>query len=173
MMKEENKTTNKEQLFHAVTMAVAEIENELHEVEKGIFFAPELYIAFKIGLNIYKKRKNVFNGNKVEWLRETSLTKGTITDIAFLVDGKKCVLELKVKSTDDSYVADLNKLLSIVDTDERYFIALMDCFLHKTDERLPTIENFPNVVSRYKATLPTTYSTYKNPVNCEIHLLQV
>ncbi|MGB4773309.1 MAG: hypothetical protein WBP58_17725 [Chitinophagaceae bacterium] len=172
-MKEENKTTNKEHLFHTVTMSVAEIENELSESGKGIFFAPELYIAFKIGLNIYKNRNKIFNGSEVEWLRETSLIKGTITDIAFLVDGKICVLELKVESTHKNYEADLNKLLSIVDTDERYFIALIDCFLHKTDERLPIIENFPNVVSHYKATIPTTYRTYKNPVNCEIHMLHI
>ena len=104
--------TNKQELFNTIMSSIQEIENELHGVDKGIFFAPELYIAFKMGFSIYQNRKNIFIGEKVEWLRETSFSKGSIADIAFEVDDKKCVFELKVRSTGPSYESDINKLLS-------------------------------------------------------------
>ena len=165
--------TNKQELFNTTKSAIQEIETELHYVDKGIFFAPELYIAFRIGLNIYKNRKNIFKGDKVEWLRETSFAKGSIADIAFKVDGKNCVFELKIRSTGPSYESDINKLRALTGVDEKYFIALVDCFVNGEDGRLPVLENSVVADSRFKAIIPTSYSPYNTPVNCEVHLLQV
>jgi len=165
--------TNKQELFNTIMSSIQEIENELHGVDKGIFFAPELYIAFKMGFSIYQNRKNIFIGDKVEWLRETSFAKGSIADIAFEVDDKKCVFELKVRSTGPSYESDINKLRALTNVDEKYFVALVDCFVNGDDGRRPILDNSVAPESHYKDYISTSYSPYEKDVKCEVHMLNV
>lgn len=165
--------TNKEKLFNTIKSSIQEIETELHEVQKGIFFAPELYIAFRIGLAIYKNKQNIFKGEKVEWLRETSFAKGSIADIAFEVDDRKYVFELKIRSTSHSYEADINKLRTLTNVDEKYFVALVDCFLNGDDGRLPILTNSVAPEAHFKDEITTHYSPYEKDVKCEVHMLQV
>lgn len=75
-------------LFDSIVDSIAKIKEELNQLDKGIFFAPELYIAFKIGINIYQNKEKIFNTSNVKWHRETAFLKGSITDLAFEVDDK-------------------------------------------------------------------------------------
>jgi|688.fasta_scaffold211766_3 hypothetical protein len=168
------KMTNKKELFETIQFAIQEIEYELRALDKGIFFAPELYIAFKIGLNIYKNRKSIFFGKNAKWLRETSFAKGTIADIAFEVDGTKCVFELKIRSTGSSYESDIKKLQALKDINEKYFIALVDCFDEGEDGRIPILDTLSAPERHYKSIIETNYFiNYKKPLHCELHILEV
>lgn len=48
-------------LFDVIKNSILNIDTELKTVNnKGVFFAPELYIAFSIGRDIYTSRLNIF-----------------------------------------------------------------------------------------------------------------
>lgn len=161
-------------LFDSIVDSIAKIEEELNQLDKGIFFAPELYIAFKIGINIYQNKEKIFNTSNVKWHRETAFLKGSITDLAFEVGDKLIFFELKIRSTSLKYIADLQKLQSIDNNSTKYFIALVDRFVDGQDGRIDSVKSIFKGISDHRFyVLPTSHSPYSNPVNCEIHLFEL
>lgn len=123
---------NQEHLFGLITGVIQQIEKELAQYKKGIFFAPELHIAFEIGKALFKERRNVFGTEEVKWHREVDLKNGGPSDLVFEANNEKIVFEFKVSDTSQSYEKDINKLERLSESNEfirhRFFIALVDHF---------------------------------------------
>ena len=168
--------TNVDNLFSSITNTVKAIDLELKDTNNtGIFFAPELYTAFRIGQDITKNRKHIFGEQDIKWLREQSLENGGISDIVFEASERKIVFEVKIKSTGYSYEADFTKLLKLPSSYERFFLVLMDSFEDKIDGRpgylLSKMQE--NIQIHLEEIIPTGYSSYKRIVNCHIHLFRI
>jgi hypothetical protein len=168
--------TNFDKLFNSITNTVKTIDLELKDTNKtGIFFAPELYTAFRIGQDITKNKQHIFGQDDIEWLREQSLGNGGISDIVFEASDRKIVIEVKIKSTGYSYEADFIKLLKLPSSYERYFLALMDSFEDEIDGRPGYVlsKMQENIQGHLEEVIPTGYSSYKKTVNCHIHLFRL
>ncbi|MBI0399100.1 hypothetical protein [Cyclobacterium marinum] len=63
-------------LFQTITKVVNHLENELGELNKGIFFAPELHLVLEVGKALYTERVKVCKKKEIEWLNETGLDNG-------------------------------------------------------------------------------------------------
>ncbi len=147
-------------IFDAIKEAVQTQKNELEIISKGIFFAPELVLAFSIGKVIYRDRANIFNApaDKINWKREINLNNGGPSDIVFEVENsseitQSYVIELKLRNTFDSYQADIDKLIRLPSKEDKsytkLFCALIDTFDKEDDLRIKTIEkNNEDTISR-------------------------
>jgi len=137
------KNINSEILFSILKDTIDNIEADLRGTnETGIYFAPELYVAFRMGQEIMKNKFKVFETENVEWLREINLGNGGPSDIAFKThDGTYTVIELKVRNNYDAYKADIEKLKKLPDNYCKYFCVLLDSFSDNTDDRLNKLEN--------------------------------
>jgi hypothetical protein len=166
--------TDTKLLLNTIVATTEEIEKELNPLGKGIFFAPESYIAFRLGISIYQNREQIFSTSNVKWIREKSFTKSAITDFAFEVGKEKFIFELKIRSTWHKYIADLQKLQSIDKASTKYFIALVDHLVNRPDGRINNVKSiFSGISNHIYYVLPTSHSPCSNPVNCEIHLFQL
>ncbi|MDF0718371.1 hypothetical protein PY092_19610 [Muricauda sp. 334s03] len=84
-------------LYEIIYETVLEEDNELTNLTgKGIFYAPELYVAFILGKSIKKNEISIFN-KEVSWVRETNLGNTGPTDFAFEVDEATFAFELKLR----------------------------------------------------------------------------
>lgn len=108
---------------------------------QGIFYAPELYIAFVLGKEIKKKEQLIFGQEDMRWIRETDIGAESPTDFAFVKEGKQFAFEMKLRSTYHAYGRDVDKLMTIENYD-KYFIALADTYEDEktNDGRLRTFE---------------------------------
>jgi hypothetical protein len=63
---------NQDNLFNSILNTVFKIEHELNDLKPsfGIFLAPELYLAFEVGKEIYKNRNSIFGKEEIKWVRE-------------------------------------------------------------------------------------------------------
>ena len=110
----------------------------------GIYYAPELFISFTLGMNMKERSGDIFGSKDVEWLREINVGGGGPSDIVFKAkDGSFLIMEVKLRNKFYAYEADIKKLLRIQKERERshlYFLVLPDNF-GKDDERFTILEN--------------------------------
>ena len=129
------------QLSNVTKDCITEIQLDLLKInDTGIFFAPELYIAFKLGIAYSNHKLEIFGIDKVEWLRETNFRNGGPTDLAFKNENSIFLFELKIASKLEKYVADIKKLKRADSNFKKYFIALADSFSEFSDNRLIGLE---------------------------------
>ncbi len=163
---------NSKLLLQTITKVINHVENELRELNKGIFFAPELYLAFEVGKALYAERMNVFGKERIEWLRETNLGNGGPSDLIFKIGEEYIVFEFKISSTSYSYEKDIEKLKMLSNLKEfkghRVFVALIDHFPGKGDARIEFLEKYP-FKRINKESMKTYYSRYSGVVDCEIY----
>jgi hypothetical protein len=139
---------------------------------EGIFFAPELFIAFTIGKEIKRNEVSVF-GERTQWHREIDFGNGGPTDFAFRTSEKIYAFELKIRDTYHSYCSDIEKLNKLDDNYEKFFIALVDSWESKKekDNRILNVENkYPNLlrsVNDFKS-FPTQQKRYDGNVCCTL-----
>ena len=119
---------NKHLIIEQILESILEIDKELKSINnKGIYFAPELFIAFHVGKSIYKKREQIFSTKDIEWERETRIPGYGIFDIAFKTGNtRKVVIEIKLISTGNSYKRDIEKLKSLDKNILKLFVVLID-----------------------------------------------
>jgi len=156
----------------------ATLENEDKELTKltgqGIFFAPELHVAFILGKEIKKNDTEIFGHNNVEWLRETTFGDTGPSDFAFKADDKIHVFELKLRDTDKAYFEDIEKLKKLDNSFEKYFLALVDSWEKDKDKdpRIISLEKkYPELtrVSKIKG-FSTNQDRYKSKICCTVGL---
>ena len=163
-------------LFETVKSTINEIESNLKESnDTGIYFTPELYVAFCIGKDIAKHRVSIFGTNDIEWQREIDLGNGGPSDIIFRNKEQLTVIELKLRGTYDSYKADIEKLKRLKISSDKYFCVLLDSFTANNDERLLKLEQeFKeqlNKIGHYS--FPTWNNWYQRQIYCNLNLYQL
>ena len=132
---------NSQTLFESIKKTVLEIEAELrNDYGFGIYFAPELYVAFCIGKKIFKQQQEIFGTDKIKWLRETCIGSGGPSDIIFKSDDVDTVIELKLRSDIYHYKADIEKLKMLPLYGNKFFCVLLDSFSEENDGRLKRLE---------------------------------
>lgn len=144
---------------------------------KGIYFAPEIYLTFCIGQKIMENREDIFGTNNKEWLREKDLGNGGPSDIVFSSeDGKPfIVIELKLRDTYQSYEDDIKKLLNLQGNFTKYFCVFLDSFSKSNDERLTNLENNykEKLIKVGHFSFKTWNNWYQNQVYCNLNLYRV
>jgi hypothetical protein len=173
------KTMNNELLFKSIKKSVTKINKKLLTLNNtGVFFAPELYIAFCIGKEIYKNREEIFGRKEVEWVREVAPKRGSgPVDILFK-DGNVflCGIELKVRSVREEYVADVRKLSKLTNIQHRYFCALSDYFIvDEKDKRIEDLkkdcENEIELLEEFR--FETWKINFKKKLGCNLVLFSI
>lgn len=166
-------------LFDTIKSVVLQIEAELYEInESGIFFAPELYLAFEIGKSLFKDQTAIFGTKDLKWIRERNLGNGGPSDLIFQSkDGKDVVVfEFKISSTSHGYQRDVIKLQALPKADtinyHKFFVALIDQFPGKFDGRRDYLKNSSQQCLGEEA-FEVHYSAYSGKVNCVLALYQV
>jgi hypothetical protein len=171
-----NSKMNNQLLYNLIFNCLEQENHELIELtEEGIFFAPELYIAFVLGKVIKKNFKDVFlSNNVVVWGRETVIEKslGPI-DIVFEIEENKSVLmELKLRDTIHAYALDIEKLKAQPIAHTKYFIALVDGWESENieDPRIIGLEerySELNRIAEFKS-FKTKNKRYVKPIICTV-----
>lgn len=167
---------NSLELFNTIKRTVLTIEDELFQMdEKGIYFAPELYVAFSIGKDVFQNREYIFGTNSVKWLRETDLGNGGPSDIIFEVDRTNTVIELKLRDNIYAYKADIEKLKRLPENTCKFFCVLLDSFSENNDARLINLElEYQNQIKRIgHHAFPTWNDWYAKKIFCNINLYQI
>ena len=130
---------NEEALFDTIFKYINDLDTELESLNnEGIFFAPELYIAFGIGKEIMKKKEKIFVDTNISWDREVKLNNGGLTDFLFhktTGENKEliAVIELKLRNEYAAYKSDIEKLLNLnAKKCKKYFCVLLTALLQKT-----------------------------------------
>ena len=165
---------NQDLLYQHIYDVVKSEDEELKSIyEKGVFFAPELYLAFKIGKELKKEELSIF-GQEVEWYRELAIEGHGPSDLVLEgKDGTKIVMEFKLRSTSHDYQDDINKLLGLGPKYSRYFIALVDSWtdVYGNDPRILELENvFPGKIIRINKfkSFSTDQDRYTRQVSCTV-----
>lgn len=169
--------TNQEKLFYSILETTLKIENDLKSINfTGIFFAPELYLAFEVGKDLYKKRIHIFGDNNIKWVRERNLGNGGPSDLILESEKNIYVFEFKIADTWNSYEKDIIKLKDLKyyqdKTIHKFFVALVDHFPGKGDGRISFLEN-SGLACHGSNSFPTNFSSYKNDVNCFLGVYHV
>ena len=116
------------------------IENEYKalaklNLDKGIFFLPELGLTYLIGKALVKNAVDVFGCEVKNWDPEWGMGSGKPFDLVItLTNDKVYLFEFKIRQKSKSYIKDINKLRAIDLEMEKYFCAFIDC----------PLENYPN-----------------------------
>ena len=163
-------------LFKTIQTTIRQIDEELKESNgTGIYFSPELFVAFCLGREISKNRGEIFPSDKVEWLREINLGNGGPSDIVFKNEGLFTVIELKLRGTYDSYKADIEKLKRLKDGHRKYFCVLLDSFTEQNDDRLIKIENeyLRGINKVGHISFPTWNNWYQRQIYCNLNLYEI
>ena len=165
-------------LYNTILSTIEKEDSDLASLTgRGIFYSPELYIAFIIGKEIKRKEISIF-GEKTEWIRETDFGNGGPTDFAFKTNQKTYAFELKVRDTYHSYSSDIEKLKKLDDNYEKFFVSLVDSWESKKemDNRIISLENkYPNQLRRvndFKSFL-TRQDRYKGNVCCTLAIWKI
>jgi len=173
---------NEQILFEIISENVQKLNCELEIVnETGIFFAPELFIAFLLGKEITKNQELIFNNNNIIWDREIDLGNGGPSDIVLyqLINNERklgAVFEFKLRDTIDAYKADIEKLLRLERPGlNKYFCVLLDSFTESNDDRLVKLEKEykENLKRIGQTSFCTKQNWYKSQVYCVLNLYEV
>ncbi len=173
---------NENELFESIYDFAADLDKELEDINrKGIFFAPELYVAFGMGKQIMKKKESIFTDAQIEWGREEDLKNGGPTDIIFrnIKNTDKellAVVELKLRDNYSAYKADIEKLLRLNDNScKKYFCVLLDSFTTENDKRLIDLESeYQGKITRIcNKSFKTNQDWYKKQVYCVLNLYRI
>jgi len=165
---------NNELLYQTIFETLEKEDTELTKLtDQGIFFAPELYVAFILGKEIKKNDTEIF-GTSTEWIRETSFNNSGPSDFAFKTDNKTYIFELKLRDTDKAYFNDIEKLKKLDNGYVKYFLALVDSFEKDKDNdpRINALKNtYPELreVSPIKS-FPTNQDRYTGKICCTVGL---
>lgn len=162
-------------LFETIKNTIFSIDSELKEVNNtGVFFAPELYIAFCMGRDIYINREVIFEDSNVKWRRETNLGNAGLSDIAFESRNCTVVIELKLIDTWDYYLRDIEKLKRLPSGYEKFFCVLIDK-IKDDDGRLKKFAELSEneVITIGRHDFHTLYSPYKAKTYCDLNLFKV
>lgn len=165
-----------ENLFKIIQTTIEQIDEDLKISNgTGIYFSPELYVAFCLGREISKNRKEIFRQDKVEWLREIDLGNGGPSDIVFKSEEHLTVFELKLRGTYDSYKADIEKLKRLKDGIRKYFCVLLDSFTQQNDDRLIKIEKeyLTAIKNVGHFAFPTWNNWYQRQIYCNLNLYEI
>jgi len=163
-----------EQILYDEIFKLLEKENtELEKLTgKGIFFAPELYIAFILGKKIKEKEQKIF-GKQVEWLREVNFGNIGPTDLAFKTENEIYVFEIKLRETYFKYINDINKLNELDNNYKKYFLALVDTWESQLndDKRIKKIEeNSSSLQAINIKNFQTKQDRYDGNISCVVGL---
>ncbi len=166
-------------LFDSIKSVVLKVEADLYGInETGIFFAPELYLAFEIGKALLKEKEAIFGTNDLEWIRERNLGNGGPSDLIFQSKDRKdfVVFEFKIASTFHEYERDIIKLQKLLSNDEityhKFFVALIDHFPNKYDGRIDYLEK-SGLLCLGNKDFEVKHSGYAGNVNCNLVLYEV
>jgi hypothetical protein len=167
---------DEELLYSTIYNRLAQEDKELTSLtEHGVFFAPELYLAFILGKEIKKYEMKIF-GQQTEWIRETDFRNGGPTDFAFetKTDKKTYVFEVKLRSKVESYSRDIEKLKKLDNSYSKYFLAIIDSWdtQRENDNRIVSIEKLHLDISRVSAFkgFPTIFKAFQGDIYCTIGL---
>jgi hypothetical protein len=100
-----------------------------NKLEEGIFFMPELAFAYACGKAVMGKKTEIFGQTKVKWIREQRIGESGPSDLIFDLpdDDVKIVVEFKMRSRSDRYLADIKKLTNLKSSKNvLIFCALVD-----------------------------------------------
>ncbi len=145
---------------------------------KGVFFAPELYLAFKAGKELKTNDQAIF-GQNIEWKRELMIQENGPFDLIIIGDdGATSIFEIKLRSSLHDYQDDINKLMRIGQSYSRYFIALVDSWTDRygNDPRILGLEaEFPENLVRLSTfrSFSTEQDRYQKPVSCTVAAWEV
>lgn len=169
---------NEKALFITIDNELKSINNELLKLRKSIFFAPELYIGFRISKAIYMNRASIFNSSEeINWQREINLDNGGPSDIVFDYDeNKRLVIELKVRDTYNAYEKDIQKL-KLLKNDEkqyiRFFCALIDTINREKDGRIQFLTKNYNLNNGFQSEFDTAKQGYTSNIKCNLILIKI
>ena len=168
---------NNKVLYEIILNRLKQEDDELSSlINQGIFYAPELYIAFILGKEIKKNDVKIF-GQQTEWIRETNFGNGGPTDFAFKTRNKIYAFELKLRNTIYAYSTDIEKLQKLDHTYGKYFLALIDSWdtEKEKDRRIVDIET--KYESLKRVSIFTSFATkqdwYKGQVCCTVGLWEL
>lgn len=169
---------NEKALYITIDRELKSINNELHDLKKSIFFAPELYIGFRISKAIYINRASIFNSNEnIVWRREFGMGNGGPSDIVFDFDeDKRLVIELKVRDTYNAYEKDIQKLKLLKNGDKQYirfFCALIDTINREKDGRIQFLTNNYNLNNGFQSEFDTAKQGYTSNIKCNLILIKI
>jgi hypothetical protein len=168
---------NSTELFSSIKSTVNVIEDDLKQLNNtGIFFAPELFIAFCIGRDIYKNKTEIFGTGEMKWSRELNLGNVGPSDNCFETKDNTIVIEVKISDTKYSYVSDIIKLKKLTDPKYlKFFCVLIDSLIKKKDTRPEYLISKKEEQLRWidEYSFPTAYSRYSSPTECHLILYQV
>lgn len=169
----------KDQKIFSKISEVVQKENELLQSlnnKRGIFYVPELALAYLIGRKIFQEREHIFESeNDLKWVPEKSYhpNEGP-TDLSFEVNQMPILhIEFKIRNTVDSYIKDIQKLQRLSTSAEKYFCAIIDTFNKENDDRILKLESyFKHNISRIEfVTFPTNQEFYPTKqVHCVISM---
>lgn len=138
-----NKINN---ICNTISSTVSRIDSELKGIDKkGIFFAPELHIAFECGKAITVNGPNIWGEKPYKWKRETKFENYGLVDLCFEGDtkvDKTIIIEFKVLQTLDAYINDIEKLKKLGSSNfEKYFCAILGFFKHQKNEHIDKLSD--------------------------------
>jgi hypothetical protein len=163
-------------LFETIQRTIKAIDLDLsNSCDKGIFFAPELFISFRIGQELIRNRESIFESNRVNWLRETKIVETGLHDVVFELDHTKVVFEVKLRNNIEAYRSDILKLRKLPANHLKYFIVLLDSFTQENDTRLVGLElEFKQtILNMGHSSFPTWNNWYQKQVYCNLNLYQI
>lgn len=165
-------------LYKTILSSIKKEDSDLASLTgRGIFYSPELYIAFIIGKEIKRNENSIF-GQYVEWIRETDFGNGGPTDFAFKTEEKTYAFELKIRDTHHSYSSDIEKLKKLESSYEKYFVALVDSWesQKEKDSRILWLEDNYNKqltkINSFKSFL-TKQDRYKGNICCTLAIWKI
>jgi len=164
-------------IFNVIKRVIIQEEITLKNLcNKGIFFMPEIALAYAIGKEIYINRELVFGNNEVEWLREVTFQDaGGPSDLVFRLPtfDKNYLywnIEFKIAGTKDSYINDIKKLKRLPIDHEGLFCAITDSWPNKPDERADIFEDKSQILVNYSNSLSFKTSTqFTNQIEARVH----
>ncbi len=143
----------------SITDTVSRIDNELKTTDnKGIFFAPELHIAFECGKAITISGQSIWGQRPYKWKRETKFENYGLADLVFVCDNgdKGLVIEFKILQTIDAYMSDIDKLKRLDGVKfERMFCAILGFFKNQENEHIDKLsEKYGQEIELILNTIP-------------------
>ena len=152
-----NELTTK--ICSSIADTVSRIDEELKTIDnKGIFFAPELHIAFECGKTITTSGQNIWGQRPYKWNRETKFENYGLADLFFHSDNgdKGLIIEFKILQTIEAYISDIEKLKKLDgEKYERFFCAILCFFNHQEGEHINKLsEKYGQEIELLHKTIP-------------------
>jgi len=152
-------------IYKQIVLVALREEAILKELNKGIFFMPELAFTYEVGKAIILNQEKIFGNKDWEFNREIKINSNGPTDL--IITNKKTeekvLFEFKIRRTIDDYLRDIKKLKSY-STEKciKYFCALIDAYYDKNikDER---IEKLNKLVGKDISWTPNSFEFFTTP----------